>query len=246
MADSGRNKTDTRETSPVAPPSGEAIVREAVRPGLGAREDEGAVFRILADELNEIIYSLDAEGNILEAETIGEIVIRGENVTLGYENNPEANQKAFAFNWFHTGDQGFKDSDGYLFITGRLKEIINRGGEKISPREIDEVLLEHPDVAQAVAFAVPHITLGEDLAAAVVLKANAQVEAKELRDFVFKHLADFKVPSQIVIVNDIPKGPTGKLQRIGLYKKLELDLEGKFVPPRNELESAITIPSSGS
>lgn len=184
---------------------------------------------------------MDIEGNFQETGEFGEIVIRGENVTLGYENNPDANEKAFTHGWFHTGDQGFLDEDGYLFITGRLKEIINRGGEKISPREIDEVLLEHPAVAQAVAFAIPHPTLGEDLAAAVVLKEDAAVEQKEIREYAFEHLADFKVPSQILIVDEIPKGATGKLQRIGLYEKLELEIRCEFVPPRNEVEVAIAM-----
>jgi thioesterase domain-containing protein/acyl carrier protein len=122
-----------------------------------------------------------------------------------------------------------------------LKEIINRGGEKISPREIDEVLLEHPAVAQAVAFAVPHTTLGEDLAAAVVLKEDTAVEQIEIRKYAFEHLADFKVPSQILIVDEIPKGATGKLQRIGLHGKLESEIRGEFVPPRNEVEVAIAM-----
>ncbi|HSV54570.1 MAG TPA: acyl--CoA ligase, partial [Burkholderiaceae bacterium] len=141
---------------------------------------------------------MNEAGQLLAQGMTGEIVIRGPGVTSGYESNREANAKAFTDGWFRTGDQGRFDEEGYLYIAGRLKEIVNRGGEKISPREIDEVLLEHPDVAQAVAFAVPHPSLGEDLAAAVVLKEGATVDEAGLRSFLFGRLADFKVPSAIV------------------------------------------------
>ena len=161
-------------------------------------------------------------GKILKAGQEGEVVTRGPNVTKGYENNPEANEAAFAHGWFHTGDQGFMDEDGYLKITGRLKEIINRGGEKISPAEIDEALLDHPAVQQALAFAVPHDKLGEDVAAVVVLKDGAVATERELRDFVNEKLAAFKVPNKIYFLSEIPKGATGKLQRIGLAEKLGL------------------------
>ena len=140
----------------------------------------------------------------------------------GYENNPKANAEAFAKGWFRTGDQGVMDADGYLTITGRLKEIINRGGEKISPREVDEVLMDHPAVQQCVTFAVPHDKLGEDVAAAVVLREGVQASEKDLREFAAKRVADFKVPRKILIVAEIPKGATGKLQRIGLAQKLGL------------------------
>ncbi|MBM3483727.1 MAG: AMP-binding protein [Alphaproteobacteria bacterium] len=165
---------------------------------------------------------MDDAGNLLRAGETGEIVIRGENVTLGYENNPKANESAFAKGWFRTGDQGVMDAEGYLTLTGRLKEIINRGGEKISPREVDDVLMTHPAVAQAVAFAVPHDKLGEDVAAAIVLREGASATDREIRDFAAKHLADFKVPRQVLILEEIPKGATGKLQRIGLAEKLGL------------------------
>ncbi|MDA0835547.1 MAG: non-ribosomal peptide synthetase [Planctomycetota bacterium] len=160
-------------------------------------------------------------GDLLADGEIGEIVIRGENVTPGYEGNPKANAAAFTNGWFRTGDQGYRDGDGYYILTGRLKEIVNRGGEKISPREVDEVLLDHPDVRQAVAFAVPHPRLGEDLAAAVVLHPGRQTTEATLRDFVFQKVVPQKVPTRMLIVNEIPKGPTGKLQRIGLYDKLK-------------------------
>ena len=172
----------------------------------------------------EVAIMNDA-GRLLPYGESGEIVIRGPNVTLGYENNPAANQSAFTDGWFRTGDEGRFDDDGYLFLTGRLKEMINRGGEKIAPREIDDVLLQHPAVAQALAFAVPHPTLGEDVAAAIVLRPGATTTEAELRDFAAERIASFKVPAQILIVDEIPKGPTGKPQRIGLADKLASKLE---------------------
>jgi acyl-CoA synthetase (AMP-forming)/AMP-acid ligase II len=161
-------------------------------------------------------------GRLLPPGSCGEIVIRGPGVTAGYENNPQANADAFVDGWFRTGDQGVVDGDGYVSITGRLKEIINRGGEKISPREVDEVLLDHPAVAQAVTFALPHATLGEEVGAAVVLRAGQSVSERELRGFAGGRLADFKVPRRIVLVDEIPKGPTGKMQRIGMAARLGL------------------------
>ena len=156
----------------------------------------------------------------------GEVVISGPNVTPGYENNFEANKKSFFYfegeRWFRTGDQGAFDHDGYLSLTGRLKEIINRGGEKISPLEVDEVLMDHPSVAQVVTFAVPHEKLGEDVAAALVLEEGSEVTESDLRAFASGRMVDFKVPKQIVILSEIPKGATGKLQRIGLAEKLGL------------------------
>lgn len=182
---------------------------------------------------------MDEDGRLLPASTVGEIVIRGSNVTRGYERNPEANAKAFAHGWFRTGDQGYLDAEGYLFLTGRLKEIINRGGEKVSPREIDEALLEHPAVAQAVAFGVRHETLGEDIAAAVVLKSGATATDDEIRASLFGRLAEFKIPSRLIIVDAIPKGATGKIQRIGLEAKLAERMKPVFVAPRNAVECEV-------
>ena len=163
---------------------------------------------------------MDAAGNHLAPGEEGEIVIRGPNVTLGYENNEAANREAFTHGWFRTGDQGFRDADGYFTITGRLKEIINRGGEKISPREVDEVLMDHPAVQQVVTFAMPHPKLGEEVAAAVVLRDGAEAGPGDVRDFAAGRLAAFKVPRKVVILDEIPKGPTGKLRRIGLAEQL--------------------------
>jgi acyl-CoA synthetase (AMP-forming)/AMP-acid ligase II len=165
---------------------------------------------------------MDADGRLLPAGEIGEIVIRGENVTSGYESNPKANAEAFTHGWFRTGDQGVMDAEGYFTLTGRLKEIINRGGEKVSPREVDEVLMDHPAVAQVVTFAIPHDKLGEEVGAAVVLREGAALTEKELREFAGKRLADFKVPRKVIFLEEIPKGATGKLQRIGLAAKLGL------------------------
>jgi len=162
------------------------------------------------------------DGRLLGPGEEGEVVIRGPNVTTGYESNPTANESAFAHGWFHTGDQGFMDEDRFLKITGRLKEIINRGGEKIAPVEVDEILMDHPAVQQAVTFAMPHDKLGEDVAAAIVLKEGVNADERELQDFAAKRLAAFKVPRRIVILPEIPKGATGKLQRIGLAQKLGL------------------------
>ena len=190
------------------------------------------------------IAVMDDEGNLLPAGLAGEVVIRGPNVTPGYEGNPAANAAAFTNGWFRTGDQGVLDQDGYLKLTGRLKEIINRGGEKISPREIDEVLLDHPAVAQAVTFAIPDPRLGEDLGAAIVLRPGSEVASQEIRMFAAGRLADFKVPTIILFVDEIPKGPTGKQQRIGLVDKLGIRARSEaqstearlYEAPRSDVE----------
>jgi oxalate---CoA ligase len=168
------------------------------------------------------IAIMAADGTLLERGGTGEIVIRGPNVTSGYENNPTANAEAFTNGWFRTGDQGVMDADGYITITGRLKEIINRGGEKISPREVDEILMDHPAVAQVVCFGMPHPKLGEEVAACVVLRDGQRASERELQEFVARHAADFKVPKKILFMGEIPKGATGKLQRIGMAAKLGL------------------------
>lgn len=175
----------------------------------------------------------------------GEIIIRGDNVTAGYEDNPKANAEAYRDGWFRTGDVGRLDADGYLTISGRTKEMINRGGEKIAPREVDEALLRHPAVAQALAFAVPDPLLGEDVAAAVVLHSAASVTEAALRNFAAQTLADFKVPRRIVVLEEIPKGPTGKPQRIGLAEKLGIKAETRrfgrapYVAPTTPTAKAI-------
>jgi acyl-CoA synthetase (AMP-forming)/AMP-acid ligase II len=166
----------------------------------------------------------EAENRLIDG--TGEVVISGPNVTPGYEGNPEANARAFfeadGQCWFRTGDQGAMDDEGYLRLTGRLKEIINRGGEKISPLEVEEVLMDHPAIRQVVAFAVPHPKLGEEVAVAVVLRDGQTATGREIRDFCAGRVAEFKTPRQVVILDEIPKGATGKVQRIGLAARLGL------------------------
>jgi acyl-CoA synthetase (AMP-forming)/AMP-acid ligase II len=157
------------------------------------------------------IVILDENGAIVPSGTAGEVSIRGANVMHGYRNNPEANTQAFTAGYFRTGDQGVLDADGYLSLTGRIKELINRGGEKISPLEVDAVLLEHPAVAEAVSFAVPDPKYGEEVNAAVVLKAEAKPE--DIQTFCRDRLADFKVPKRLHIIEALPRTATGKIQR---------------------------------
>lgn len=156
---------------------------------------------------------MDDEGNLLAPGVHGEVVIQGANVIAGYESNPEANASSFTNGWFRTGDQGFLDANGYLTLVARIKELINRGGEKISPREIDEVLMAHPAVAEAVAFGVPHRMWGEEVAVAVVLRDDANASEADLLAYCKNRLADFKTPKKIHIVKSIPRTATGKLQR---------------------------------
>lgn len=172
----------------------------------------------------EVRIAHETENHLIEG--IGEVVISGPNVTPGYESNPDANAKNFfeanGKRWFRTGDQGSFDKDGFLELTGRLKEIINRGGEKISPLEVDGVLMDFPAIAQVVTFALPHPKLGEEVAAAVVLREGQTATERDIRDFAATHMADFKVPRKVVILDEIPKGATGKMQRIGMAEKLGL------------------------
>lgn len=168
---------------------------------------------------------LNDKCEVLPSGEVGEVCIQGPNVTLGYKNNPKANEEAFAGGWFHTGDQGFLDSDGYLTLTGRIKELINRGGEKISPLEVDAVMLSHPWIGEAVSFAAPDEKYGEVVAAAVVLN-SAGVEATEqlgesasnavaasVKEHCGKKLSAFKVPTQVFVTDVLPKNATGKIQR---------------------------------
>ncbi|KAL8232570.1 hypothetical protein R6Q57_002348 [Mikania cordata] len=156
---------------------------------------------------------LDENGVEQKAGANGEVCIRGPNVTSGYKNNPEANKSAFLFGWFHTGDIGYLDSDGYLHLVGRIKELINRGGEKISPIEVDAVLLSHPDVAQAVCFGVPDDKYGEEINCAVIPREGSDLDEEEVLKFCKKNLAAFKVPKRVFITDSVPKTATGKIQR---------------------------------
>lgn len=196
----------------------EAAHQVASNPLPPGRRKPGSVGRGTGTE----IAVVDDRWERIGAGASGEIVIRGLNVTLGYERSPAANAASFRDGWFRTGDQGFLDDDAYLHLTGRIREIINRGGEKVSPYEVEEVLLLHPAVAQGVAFAVPHPVLQEEVAAAVVLEEGASAGERELREHVASHLAAFKVPRIILILDELPRGPTGKLQRLDLARRLGL------------------------
>jgi acyl-CoA synthetase (AMP-forming)/AMP-acid ligase II/acyl carrier protein len=189
---------------------------------------------------------LDSEGGFLPQNVTGEIALRGSRLFGGYENNPKANEKAFLNGWFLTGDLGHMDEDGYFFIDGRIKEMINRGGEKISPREVEEALLSNTEVEEAVAFSVPDPVLGEKVGAAVVLRDPRDTNVHDLKKHVSGNLAYFKVPACFWIVDEIPKGPTGKVQRIGMYDRLK-DLpaaddnptDAEYLPPITETEKIL-------
>jgi len=186
---------------------------------------------------------IDEGGNLLPGGQTGEVVVRGQSVTSGYDGDRTATKAAFAGDWFKTGDLGFFDADDYLFLVGRIREIVNRGGEKVAPREVDEVLFEHPAVAEAVTFATPHPTLGEDVAAAIVLRPHATATPQDIRQFAMARLAHFKVPRQVLFVKEIPKGPTGKVKRVDLAATLGLasgaDTSPAFVAPRTRLEKLL-------
>ena len=165
---------------------------------------------------------MNENGNLMKQGEVGEVCIKGENVTLGYDNNEEANKTSFTNGWFRTGDQGYFDKDGYLKISGRLKEIINKGGEKISPLEVDNVLMDHPFVEQAVCFGYEDKMLGEEIATAIIVKEGMNCTEEDVKIYANEKLAKFKVPKKIFFVNEIPKGATGKLQRNTLAKKFGL------------------------
>jgi hypothetical protein len=186
---------------------------------------------------------MDEKGNLLGSGETGEIVIRGAAVMSGYANRGAPDRASFKDGWFRTGDQGYLDGDGFLFITGRIKEMINRGGEKISPAEIDEVIREHPAVSDAAAFAVPHPTLGEDIAVAVILHESSGATEEELREFVRARLAQFKTPGRVLFVKELPKSATGKPQRAALAEKHGCVptpvFNRDFVAPRTESEQTL-------
>jgi len=168
---------------------------------------------------NVEIGIMDKEGNLLAAGSQGEVVIRGSNVTPGYEDNPEANAASFTRGWFRTGDEGVLDADGYLKLIGRIKELIVRGGEKVSPREVDEVLALHPAVAEVATFGEAHPIYGEEVAAAVALRAPAT--AAEILAFCRERLAEFKCPKKIHILEKLPRTATGKIQRRAVAASLQ-------------------------
>jgi acyl-CoA synthetase (AMP-forming)/AMP-acid ligase II len=178
-------------------------------------------------------------GAFQPANITGEIVVRGPATMSGYEDRPDVNAHAFHEGWFRTGDSGYLDDDGYLFITGRLKELINRGGMKVSPAEVDEVLRRHPDVAESVAFGVPHVTLGEDVVAAVVVRDSATVSVQQLREFAFGHLAPHEVPSTILRVLALPRTAAGKVNRALLAQQHAGSLRPSYKAPRDAREQLV-------
>ena len=182
---------------------------------------------------------MDAEGNLLKTGKVGEVWVRGENVMSGYEDAPEANAQSFRNGWFRTGDTGFLDEDGYLFLKGRIKESINRGGEKITPQEIDDVLLTHPEIAEAISFHIPHSVLGEDVAVAVVLHKPGSLTANDIRDYVAARLAEFKVPRKVLFVDSFTRGPSGKVNRSALADVLGVTAEKPHEEPVTPLEKTI-------
>jgi acyl-CoA synthetase (AMP-forming)/AMP-acid ligase II len=204
-----------------------------------ARRKPGSVGQPAGPE----VAIMDNEGRRLPTGERGEIVLRGPTITRGYYNDPAATESAFRDGWFRTGDLGYLDRDGYLFIVGRTKDVIKRGGHQVAPAEVEETLLDHPDVVEVVAFPIPHRRLGEDVAAAVVLQPDAKLSAQELRNFARERLATFKVPGLIRIVPEIPKSAAGKIKRGGLAAAFGItqlsartERGGKLGPPRSELE----------
>ena len=176
------------------------------------------------------------DGRLMDPGKAGEIVVRGPQVFAGYEDDDEANREAFVGDWFRTGDVGRIDTDGYLYILGRAKELINRGGLKVSPSEIDALLLRHAAIADAGTFGIAHPTLGEDVIAAVVVRDGASVTPQELREFAFAGLAEFKVPTRVVTVDRIPKTALGKVRRGDLALAFRDSSPLAFVEPRDGRE----------
>lgn len=166
-----------------------------------------------------VVRIMDDQGRAVPAGQTGQIAVMGDNIFSGYEGDDEANAASFRDGWFYTGDLGHLDADGELFLTGRVKELINRGGEKVTPREVDDVLLAHPDVEEAAAFAIPHPTLGEEVAAAVVLRPGASADEASLRRHAAERLAAFKVPRRILLLDTLPRCPVGKVRRRELAER---------------------------
>lgn len=181
---------------------------------------------------------MDERGNPLGTGAYGEVAVRGENIFSGYEDNAEANAAVFRNGWFYTGDTGYLDEDGYLFLRGRVKEMINRGGEKISPYEVEDAISRHPGVSQAAVFSIPHPTLGEDVGAAIVPRAGNTPSEASIREFAAERLSAFKVPRTIMFLDALPKCPVGKVRRQELAELAVRSREtGGFSAPQNALEA---------
>jgi acyl-CoA synthetase (AMP-forming)/AMP-acid ligase II len=160
---------------------------------------------------------IDKKGNEVPRGTQGEIMIKGDNVMKGYYKAPEKTTEALdPDGWLHTGDLGYMDEDGFVFVTGRIKELIIKGGENIAPKEIDEALYKHPAILDAAAVGIPDKDYGEEIMACVVLKPDSTATEEELRNHCLEHLGKFKTPKVIKIMEDLPKGPSGKIQRLKL------------------------------
>lgn len=215
----GMTETTGLITSNPLPPA----VRKAESVGIGVGTD---------------VMVIDGAGNPSKPGHKGEILVRGENVTDGYESLPDSKYTYFIDDWFRTGDQGYLDEDGYLYITGRIKEIINRGGEKISPKEIDAVILKHPKVHEAACFAISHNSLGEDIAVAIVINQNQSFNQKELTDYLKPRLAEFKIPRKVYFIDALPKGTTGKILRKSLTERFSDNNQDK----NNRLANSVSSP----
>ncbi|MEY4299163.1 MAG: hypothetical protein RIR25_399, partial [Verrucomicrobiota bacterium] len=182
---------------------------------------------------------MDEDGRLLPIGEIGEVVVKGENIFSGYEDAPEANARSFRDGWFRTGDTGYLDEDGYLFLKGRIKETINRGGEKITPQEIDDVLLTHPEIAEAVSFHIPHRVLGEDVAVAVVLRRPGSLSEDEVRKYVAARMVAFKVPRKVIFVDSFARNASGKVNRSTLAETFGLQTPAEYEAPATEMEKRI-------
>ena len=178
-------------------------------------------------------------GDLLEPRAVGQVVIRGSSVITRYDDAPEVDARSFHRGWFLTGDLGWLDEDGRLRLSGRLKDVIDRGGEKVSPQEIEAVMLEHEAVAECAVFGVAHPTLGEDVAAAMVCAEGAPVEAGVVRDWLFERISPAKMPSHVIVVDELPKGSTGKLDRASVARRFASLLAPAFVEPRGDIESLV-------
>jgi acyl-CoA synthetase (AMP-forming)/AMP-acid ligase II len=182
---------------------------------------------------------MDDARRILPHGQVGEIVIRGETVITGYAKGAARDDEGFTDHWFRTGDQGYLDSDGYLYLTGRRQEIINRGGEKIAPKEVEEVLVSHPEIVQAAVFRLPHPSLGDDVAAAVVMRNGRELTESSVREYLAERIAQFKVPGKVFIVDALPTGATGKVNRMELSEHFTGRLSGDGGEPKNELQEKV-------